>query len=133
MLTAHLHLISSIRVIRDMLPVLRMPSWHAQRQLRLCYYSKVYGRFSKPCNFLTVHYDGDMVPIIKRVSKSGARCSVLQNEYDTICQQWCVPGIIRKGLTLKSSHSPMHVSIWFSLTLGSFVTSYYIHLVLYLP
>jgi hypothetical protein len=128
-LTSHLHLVSRIRVIRAMLPVLHIPPWHAQGQLLLFSYSNVYGRARKPCNFLRVHYDGNVVQIVKRVSTSGVRCSVLQNEYDTNSQQWCVPGI-PKGLTLKSSHSPLHASVWFSVTLGSFVTSFYMHLVL---
>jgi hypothetical protein len=54
MLTTHMHLVSRIRVIRAKLPVLRMPSWHAPGQLRLYCYSNVYGRVSKPCNFLRV-------------------------------------------------------------------------------
>ena len=87
MLTSHLHLVSRIRVIRAMLPVLHIPPWHAQGQLLLFSYSNVYGRVRKPCNFLRVHYDGNVVQIVKRVSTSGVRCSVLQNEYDTNSQQ----------------------------------------------
>ena len=126
MLFTHLHPVSRIRA---MLSVLRVPSWHAPGQLCLYSYSNVYGRVRKPCNFSRVLYDGNMVPIVKLVQKNGARCSVLRNEYDTNSLQWCVP-TIPKGLTLKSSHSPVHASVWFPFTLGSFATSFYMHLVL---